>query len=87
MVLHFCYIREDISQDLTRIDEMADQFPHVKFTGCNFVPTRHPHHPNIQLEIYNLNEGFRGRDEYYDLIRMEGCFKTVCTNSELRIGN
>ncbi|KAI5117560.1 hypothetical protein M0805_004473 [Coniferiporia weirii] len=57
------------------IDEMVREYPHVKFTGCNFVPTRHPHHPNIILEIYNLNDGLRGRDGSFDLIHAIGCFK------------
>ena len=57
---------------------MAKEYPHVKFTGCNFVPTRHPHSPNIQLEVYNLHEGLRGRDESYDMIHMFGAFKNVC---------
>ena len=56
---------------------MADEYPHVKFTGCNFVPTRHPHRSNVQLEVYNLNDGIRGRDDSYDLIRADGLFKMV----------
>lgn len=56
---------------------MAIEFPHVKFTGCNFVPTRHPHRPNIVLEVYNLNDGLRGKSESYDLIHALACFKTA----------
>lgn len=56
---------------------MAKEYPRVKFTGCNLVPTRHPHSPNIQLEVYNLHEGFHGKDESYDLIHMLCTFKFV----------
>lgn len=56
---------------------MAKEYPHVKFTGCNFVPTRHPHLPNIQLEVYDLHGGFHGKDETYDFIHMNGTFKFV----------
>lgn len=58
---------------------MAKEYPHVKFTGCNFVPTRHPHNSNIQLEVYNLHDGFHGKDETYDMIHMFGTFKFVCS--------
>ena len=61
---------------------MAVEYPHVKFTGCNFVPTRHPHHENIQLEVYNLNDGLRGRDESYDLIHACSCFKGVSVSND-----
>ena len=57
---------------------MAKEYSHVKFTGCNFVPTRHPHSSNIQLEVYNLHDGFHGKDETYDLIHMLSTFKFVC---------
>ena len=56
---------------------MAKEYPHAKFTGCNFVPTRHPHSSNIQLEVYNLHNGFHGKDETYDLIHMFSTFKFV----------
>lgn len=56
---------------------MAEEFPHVKFLGCNFVPTRHPHNDNVQFEVYNLNDGIRGRDSSFDLIHASGTFKTV----------
>ncbi|KAL5487577.1 hypothetical protein ACEPAI_5685 [Sanghuangporus weigelae] len=65
----------DVISNTPWIDEMAKEYPHVKFTGCNLVPTRHPHTPNIQLEVYNLHQGFHGRNESYDLIHMSGTFK------------
>ncbi|EJD01670.1 uncharacterized protein FOMMEDRAFT_158822 [Fomitiporia mediterranea MF3/22] len=65
----------DVISNSPWIDEMAKEYPHVKFTGCNLVPTRHPHSPNIQLEVYNLHDGFHGRDESYDMIHMFGTFK------------
>lgn len=56
---------------------MAMEYPHAKFTGCNFVPTRHPHRSNIVLEVYNLNDGFRGKDQSFDLIHAFCTFKMV----------
>ena len=56
---------------------MAEEYPHVKFHGCNFVPTRHPFRENVLLEVYNLNEGLRGDDASFDMIHAYGCFKMV----------
>lgn len=56
---------------------MASEYPHVKFTGCHLVPVRHAHQENVQIEIYNLHEGLRGRDESYDVIHGSGLFKFV----------
>lgn len=58
---------------------MAAEYPFVKFVGCNFVPTRHPFRDNVQLEVYNLNEGLRGRDNSFDLIHADGLVKLVRT--------
>lgn len=56
---------------------MAQEYAHVKFTGCHVVPVRHPHQPNVQIEIYNVHEGLRGKDESYDMIHGSGLFKFV----------
>ena len=56
---------------------MAEEFPHVEFVGCHFVPTRHLYHENVQLQVYNLNEGFRGNDASFDLIHASCTFKMV----------
>lgn len=62
---------------------MAEEYPHVKFHGCNFVPTRHPHRDNLLLEVYNLNDGLRGKDASFDMIHATGCFKMVVPQSNL----
>lgn len=54
---------------------MAEEFPHVKFHGCNFVPIRHPHYENVLFEVYNLNDGFLGKNGTFDLIHCRGTFK------------
>ena len=56
---------------------MAAEYPHVKFHGCNYVPTRHPFRENVLLEVYNLNDGLKGEDASFDMIHAYGCFKIV----------
>lgn len=61
---------------------MAEEFPHVKFTGCNWVPTRHPYRENVVLEVYNLNDGIRGKDNHFDIIHGDGLFKMVIPRAD-----
>ena len=56
---------------------MAVEYPHVKFTGCNVVPTRHPYSDKVQFEVYNVADGLHGKDNHYDLIHASGCYKMV----------
>ena len=56
---------------------MALEYPHVKFTGANFVPTRHPYRENVQFEVYNLVEGLHGKNGTYDIIHADATFKMV----------
>ncbi|TDL30019.1 hypothetical protein BD410DRAFT_811410 [Rickenella mellea] len=65
----------DVISNSPWVDEMAEEYPYVKFHGCNFVPTRHPFHDNVQFEVYNLNDGFRGQDASYDIIHAANTFK------------
>lgn len=57
---------------------MAEQYQHVRFTGCHVVPVRHPQRPNVQIEVYNVHEGLLGKDGSYDIIHGSGLFKFVC---------
>ncbi|KLO07900.1 hypothetical protein SCHPADRAFT_836007 [Schizopora paradoxa] len=65
----------DIVSNSPWIDEMALEYPHVKFTGANFVPTRHPYRENVQFEVYNLVEGLHGKNGTYDIIHADATFK------------
>lgn len=56
---------------------MAAEYPFAKFTGCNFVPTRHAHRDNVLLEVYNLSDGLHGKDNSFDLIHADGLVKMV----------
>ncbi|TCD65162.1 hypothetical protein EIP91_003018 [Steccherinum ochraceum] len=51
------------------VEEMAGEFPHVRFDGLDIVPiaTRYPP-ANVMFEMHDIGEPFRYADGYYDLV-------------------
>ncbi|TDL17679.1 hypothetical protein BD410DRAFT_794152 [Rickenella mellea] len=58
------------------LDDMSEQFPHVKWHGIQFVPNRRPYRENVVYEVYDISEGLRGADCSFDFIhsRLSGLF-------------
>ncbi|TDL17677.1 hypothetical protein BD410DRAFT_754196 [Rickenella mellea] len=66
----------DIVSQGAWLDDMSEQFPHVKWHGVQFVPNRRPHRQNVVYEVYDISEGLHGAANSYDFIhsRMSGSF-------------
>ncbi|TCD61220.1 hypothetical protein EIP91_008771 [Steccherinum ochraceum] len=51
------------------VEEMASEFPDVRFDGLDIVPIASRYPPaNVMFEMHDIGEPFRYADRYYDLV-------------------
>ena len=61
------------------LQEMATEFPHVKFRSLDVVPiTAHIPRPNIVFEVYDITEGLLLGDNSQDIVFVNVAIEMVC---------